>query len=163
VDIAVLRGVATLASSSVRSPERKTTMKLLWLIGLFAMSFSPLQAHERKDITVTQLLSSTMTSSGQPIVLPQKDAQIVVSIHDAMPGATLRAHNHPYPRYVYVLSGNLQVNNIETGQTDTYKPGSFILESVGEWQTATSIGEEPLKLLVIDIVEKGQSNTVLPN
>lgn len=139
------------------------TMKLLWLIGLFAMSFSPLQAHERKDITVTQLLSSTMTSSGQPIVLPQKDAQIVVSIHDAMPGATSHAHNHPYPRYVYVLSGNLQVNNIETGQTDTYKPGNFILESVGEWQTVASIGSEPLKLLVIDIVEHGQSNTVQLN
>jgi quercetin dioxygenase-like cupin family protein len=92
--------------------------------------------------------------------LPQKDAQIVVSIQDAMPGATLRAHNHPYPRYVYVLSGNLQVNNIETGQTVTYKPGNFILESVGQWQTVASIGSEPLKLLVIDIVEHGQSNTV---
>ena len=46
-------------------------MTLLWLVGLFAMFISPLQAHERKDITVTQLLSSTMTSSGQPVVLPQ--------------------------------------------------------------------------------------------
>ena len=138
-------------------------MTLLWLVGLFAMFISPVQAHEEKDITVTQLLSSTMTSSGQPIVLPQKDAQIVVSIHDAMPGATLQAHNHPYPRYVYVLSGNLQVNNIETGQTDIYKPGNFILESVGEWQTFASIGSEPLKLLVIDIVEHGQSNTVQLN
>jgi ABC-type uncharacterized transport system substrate-binding protein len=53
------------------------------LVGVyvFAMFISPLQAHEEKDITVTQLLSSTMTSSGQPIILPHKDAQIVVSIH----------------------------------------------------------------------------------
>jgi hypothetical protein len=63
-------------------------MTLLWLVGLFAMFISPLQAQEREDIAVTQLLSSTLTSSRQPIVLPQKDAQIVVSIHDAMPGAT---------------------------------------------------------------------------
>ena len=139
------------------------TMTLLWLVGLFAMFISPLQAQEQEDIAVTQLLSSTMTSSRQPIVLPQKDAQIVVSIHDAMPGATSQAHNHPYPRYVYVLSGNLRVNNLETGQTDTYKPGNFILESVGEWQTVASIGSEPLKLLVIDIVEHGQSNTVQVN
>jgi quercetin dioxygenase-like cupin family protein len=104
-----------------------------------------------------------MTSSGQPIVLPQKGAQVVVSVHDAMPGAMLKAHNHPYPRYVYVLSGNLQVNNIETGQTDTYKRGNFILESVGQWQTVASTGSEPLKLLVIDIVEHGQSNTVQLN
>ena len=157
------RGNRSLVFREITGSERKTTMTLLWLVGLFAMFISPVQAHEEKDITVTQLLSSTMTSSGQPIVLPQKDAQIVVSIHDAMPGATLQAHNHPYPRYVYVLSGNLQVNNIVTGQTDIYKAGSFILEPVGEWQTVASIGSEPLKLLVIDIVEHGQSNTVQLN
>lgn len=136
-------------------------MKLIWLIVLYALFNSPLQAQERKDTTVTQLLSSATTSSGQAIVLPQKDAQVVVSIYDVMPGAALQAHNHPYPRYGYVLSGTLRVNNLETGQTDTYKPGNFILESVGQWHTGTSVGNEPLKLLVIDIVEKGQSNTVL--
>jgi quercetin dioxygenase-like cupin family protein len=95
--------------------------------------------------------------------LSAQDAQVVVSIYGIMPGATLQAHNHPYPRYGYVLSGTLRVNNIETGQTDTYKPGNFILESVGQWHAATSVGEEPLKLLVIDVVEKGQPNTVLLN
>jgi len=138
-------------------------MKVIWLIVLCVLFNSPLQAQERKDITVTQLLSSGMTSSRQAIVFPHRDAQVVVSIYDIMPGATLQAHNHPYPRYGYVLSGTLGVNNMETGQTDTYKPGNFILESVGQWHTASSVGEEPLKLLVIDIVEKGQSNTVLPN
>jgi hypothetical protein len=34
---------------------------------------------------------------------------------------------------------------------------------VGEWQTVASVGSEPLKLLVIDIVEHGQSNTVQLN
>jgi quercetin dioxygenase-like cupin family protein len=55
------------------------------------------------------------------------------------------------------------VKNIDTGQTDTYKPGNFFVESVGEWQTVAGIGSEPLKLLVIDIVEHGQSNTVQLN
>jgi hypothetical protein len=64
----------------------------------------------------TQLLSSTVTSSGQPIVLPQKG---------------------------------------------TYRPGDFILEAVRQWHMGAIIGAEPLKLLVIDIVEKGQTNTVL--
>jgi quercetin dioxygenase-like cupin family protein len=135
-------------------------MKLIWLVGLFALFASPLSAQEREDIIVTPLLSTTMTSSGQPIVLPQKNAQIVVSIYDIMPGATLPVHNHPYPRYGYVLSGHLRVSNIDTGQTDTYEPGNVILESVGQWHTGTSVGDEPLKLLVIDIVEKGQPNTV---
>jgi quercetin dioxygenase-like cupin family protein len=141
-------------------------MKLIWLIGVFALFTSPLSAQERKDVmvkdaTVTELLSTTMTSSGQSIVLPRKDVQIVVSIYDVMPGVTSQVHNHPYPRYGYVLSGNLRVDNIDAGQTETYKPGNFILESVGLWQRSASIGSEPLKLLVIDIVEKGQPNTVL--
>jgi hypothetical protein len=64
------------------------SMKVIWLVaGFFAPLISPLQAQKRKDITVTQLLSSTVTSSGQPIVLPQKGAQIVVSIYDMVPGA----------------------------------------------------------------------------
>ena len=135
-------------------------MKLTWLTILFALLAAPLNAHEGEDVTVTQLLSSTTTSSGQPVVLPQKDAQIVVSIYDVTPGATLPVHNHPHPRYAYVLSGTLRVNNIDTGQTDTYAPGDFILESVGQWHTDKNIGSAPLKLLVIDIVEKGQPNVV---
>ena len=43
-------------------------MKLLWLVaGFFALFVSPLQAQERKDVTVTHVLSATVTSSGQPI------------------------------------------------------------------------------------------------
>jgi quercetin dioxygenase-like cupin family protein len=136
-------------------------MKLVLLVAAFAAVLAPLQAQERKDVTVTELLSATVTSSGQPIVLPQKAAQIVVSIYDVAPAARLPAHKHPYPRYGYVLSGELRVTNMETGQNDTYKQGDFVLESVGQWHTGANIGGKPLKLLVIDIVEKGQTNTVV--
>ena len=138
------------------------SMKLVWLVAaFFALVIAPLQAQERKEVTVTPLLSTTVTSSGQPIVLPQKNAQIVASIFDVAPGARLPVHKHPYPRYAYVLSGELRVTNMETGQNDTYKLGDFILESVGQWHMGTNIGGKPLKLLVIDIVEKGQTNTVV--
>ena len=137
-------------------------MKLVWLVAaFFALAVVPLQAQERKEVTVTELLSTTVMSSGQPIVLPRKDAQIVVSIYDVAPCATLPVHKHPYPRYGYVLSGELRVTNMETGRSDTYKPGDFILESVGQWHMGANIGGKPLKLLVIDIVEKGQANTVV--
>ena len=135
-------------------------MKLASLVSLTALFISPLQAQERNDVTVTQVLSATTTSSGQSIVLPRSDAQVVASIYEIMPGAALPAHNHPYPHYAYVLSGTLRVNNLDTGQINTYRPGNFIPESVGQWQTDTSSGDEPLKMLVIDVVEKGQPNTV---
>src|SRR5262249_44263412 len=104
-------------------------MKLPWSTILVALLVAPPQAQAGEDVTVRQVLSSTATSTGQPIVLPEKDAQIVVSIYDVKSGATLPVHNHPHPRYAYVLSGALRVDNIDTGQTDIYAPGAFILES----------------------------------
>jgi len=135
-------------------------MKVVSLVGLFALLVSPLQAEERENVSVKQLLSTTRTASGQPISLPQQNAQVVASIYEVMPGAALPMHNHPYPRYGYVLAGLLRVTNIDTGQTDTYQPGSFFPESVGQWHSGTNIGDEPLRLLVIDVVEKGQTNVV---
>ena len=35
------------------------------------------------------------------------------------------------------------------------------MEAAGQWHTGANIGEEPVKLLVIDIVEQGQPSTVL--
>jgi quercetin dioxygenase-like cupin family protein len=137
-------------------------MKLVYLLASFVVLFaSHPQAQELTGVTVTQLLSTTVTASGQPIVLPHKNAQIVASIFAVAPGAALPVHKHPYPRYAYVLSGNLRVTNKDTGQSDTYKPGDFIVEAVGQWHTGANIGEEPVKLLVIDIVEQGQTNTEL--
>lgn len=149
------------SAANSATPAGCRTMKFLCLAGFLGCIMSPLQAQERKEVTVTPLLSSSVTSSGQPIVLPQKDAQVDVSIYDIMPGATMPVHKHPYPMYAYVLSGNLRVTNMETGRSNTYKPGDFILESVGQWHTGASIDGEPVKLLVINIVERGQSNTVL--
>ena len=81
-------------------------MKLVYLLASFVVLFaSHLQAQELTGVTVTQLLSTTVTASRQPIVLPHKNAQIVASIFDVAPGAALPVHKHPFPRLAYVLSG----------------------------------------------------------
>jgi quercetin dioxygenase-like cupin family protein len=133
------------------------------LLGFAIQSIAPLQAQQAGEVVVTPLLSTTTTATGQAIVLPQDEAQLLVSIYDIAPDAVLPEHKHPYPRYGYVLSGNLRVTDTETGQTRNYKPGDFILEAVGQWHAGANTGTEPIKLLVIDIVEKGQPNTVLRN
>ena len=117
-------------------------MKLVYLLASFVVLFaSHLQAQELTGVTVTQLLSTTVTASRQPIVLPHKNAQIVASIFDVAPGAALPVHKHLYPRLAYLLSGNLRVTNKDTGQSDTYKPGDFIVEAVGQWHAGANIGE----------------------
>lgn len=112
-------------------------------------------------VLVTPVTKTTVTADGKPIVLPQKDAQVVVSIYDIAAGASLPMHKHPYPRYAYVLAGTLQVTKADTGETFTYKPGDFIVEVIDEWHQGANIGADPVKLLVIDQVEDGAQNTIL--
>lgn len=121
---------------------------------------APLHA-ESQQVVVKPVLSTTVTSSGQPIVLPQKDAQVVVSTYEIAAGAALPEHKHPFPRYGYVLAGSLRVINDDTGKTEDFKTGDFILEAVGQWHRGINTGSDPLKLLVIDIREKDQPTVVL--
>ena len=64
-----------------------------------------------------------------------------------MPGATLPVHNHPYPRYGYVLAGILRMTNIDTG-LQMWKLFSGVgrrmaRRNQGRWRAA--------QLLVIDV------------
>ncbi|WP_245297021.1 MULTISPECIES: cupin domain-containing protein [Rhodomicrobium] len=112
---------------------------------------------EGQKVVSTPVISTDVTVSGQPIVLPQS-AQLVVTTLEIAPGAALPEHRHKYQRYGYMLAGQLQVTNDETGKVETFKPGDFIVESLGQWHHAATQGNETVKLLVIDQVEKGQGN-----
>jgi quercetin dioxygenase-like cupin family protein len=136
-------------------------MKYVWLALGLLMLASPLDALEDRAVVVTPVLSTSVTASGKPIALPQKDVQVIVSTFEIAPGVALPEHKHPYPRYGYVLSGTLRVTDTETGKSNVYKPGDFIVETIGEWHQGANIGADPLKLLVIDQVEKDQKNTIM--
>lgn len=112
-------------------------------------------------IVVKPISSSSVTSSGQPIVLPRGHVQVIASTYDIAPGAVLPVHKHPFPRYAYVLAGTLDVTNDDIGKTETYRPGDFILEAVDQWHHAVNKGTEPVKLMVIDMAEKGKPNVVV--
>jgi quercetin dioxygenase-like cupin family protein len=105
----------------------------IFLMGVCLAAFIPsLQAQQPSEVAITPLLSTTVTSTGQPIVMPRNEAELVVSIYDVAPHAALPEHKHPYPRFGYVLTGNLRVTDAETHQSKDYKAGDFIVESVGQ-------------------------------
>jgi quercetin dioxygenase-like cupin family protein len=136
-----------------------------WLI-VFVLSLSSapmaFAADAPAQVVTKQVLATTKTSSGQPITLPQSDVQVVVTTWEIQPGVTLPRHLHPYPRYGYVLQGALQITNDVTGVTETYKAGDFIIESIGQWHHAVTLGHTPVKLLVIDQVQGAKpGNTTL--
>lgn len=111
-------------------------------------------------VVVTPVAKSTVTATGQPIMLPQTNAEVEVSTYDIPVGAKLPVHKHPFPRYAYVLSGKLEVTYLDAGTSTVYEAGGFIVEAVGQWHKASNVGAEPVKLLVIDMVEAGQANVV---
>ena len=140
-------------------------MKLLWVVGTALLFISPLHAAQSDQpeaaVVVKQVASTTVTASGQPITLPQKDVHVVVSTFEIPAGANLPEHKHPFARYAYVMAGTLRVTNTETGKSETYKQGDFIVEAIDQWHKAANIGSGAVRLVVIDQTEGDQSNTVL--
>lgn len=133
-------------------------MKYLWIAAILSLGVSMAYAESGKPVIVTPVLTTDVTASGQPIILPSKDVQLIVSTYEIAPGAALPAHRHPFPRFGYMLAGSLRVTNLETAKSDDYKAGDFIPEAIGQWHQGSNIGDGPAKLLVIDQVEKGQLN-----
>jgi quercetin dioxygenase-like cupin family protein len=108
-----------------------------------------------------RVFSATTTANGQPIALPQGNAEVVVWIYDIPVGARLPVHKHPFQRYAYVLAGTLRVAAADNSRAWDYRAGDFIVEMVDAWHYGTNIGTEAVRLLVIDQVDKGRANTIL--
>ncbi|WP_374378285.1 cupin domain-containing protein [Dongia sp.] len=125
-----------------------------------ALIASALADNAKPGITVTPIVTTDKTASGQPIILPQGHPELIGATYEIAPGAVLPEHKHPFPRYAYVLSGTLAVTNTDTGETVTYKPGDIVVEAVGQWHKGANIGTDPVKLVVIDLVEQGKGNVV---
>ena len=137
-------------------------MNKIRIAAVLLLLAAPLYA-SATPLKVSELLDAVATASGQPITLPQGNVHVVVSTYEIAPGVKLPEHEHRYQRYGYMLSGELRITNTETGMTNDYKPGDFIVESRAQWHKAESIGSEPVKLLVIDQVNAGENNVELRN
>jgi quercetin dioxygenase-like cupin family protein len=139
-------------------------MKHALLIAAVALRCSAAHALETDNATnpvlVRPVLTTDVTATGQPIVLPAANVRVVVSIYDVAADAVLPEHKHPFARYGYVLAGAIRITNTDTGQSNVYKTGDFIIEAIGQWHKATALDHLPVKLLVIDQVAGDQSNTI---
>jgi quercetin dioxygenase-like cupin family protein len=117
-------------------------------------------AEDAKPVTVTPILATQSTASGQPITFPAGNIAFTASTYDIALGATLPEHKHPFPRYAYVVSGTIAVTNTVTGETVTYRAGDVIVEAVDQWHKASNTGSDAIKLIVYDFAPKGAQNTV---
>lgn len=121
---------------------------------LFVATFS---ASTQEKMVVTTLLKTTTTAGGQKIVFPAGNTEVTALIVDLPAGIDTGWHEHPYPRYGYVMSGAVTVEN-ESGQSETYRAGQFVVEQIGVFHHGTTT--EPTRLLVIDQNQAGKGNQI---
>ena len=133
--------------------------RLVLTVSVLALLSSASWAADAPKVVVKPVLTTTTTASGQPITVPA-NPQVIVSTYEIPAGAVPPFHKHPFPRYAYVMAGDLSVVNRDTNETYRYKTGDFIVEVIDQWHMGRNEGKTPVKLLVIDQVESGKSNVV---
>ena len=132
-----------------------------WVIGALVFSIGMAQAADAPKVSVTPVVRTNTTITGQRIVVPGKP-DVIVATAIFPPGARLPVHKHPYPHYVYVTTGTLTVVNVENAQTYQVQAGSFVAEPMNTWHYGINNGTVPLTMVVIDQVPAGvKSNMVL--
>lgn len=127
-----------------------------FLIACF-LSAATLSASTQEKLVLTTLLKTTTTAGGQKIVFPTGDTEVTAFIADLPAGFDTGWHEHPYPRYGYIMSGAVTVEN-ESGQRETYRAGQFVVEQIGAFHRGTTT--EPTRLLVIDQNDAGKGNQI---
>jgi quercetin dioxygenase-like cupin family protein len=124
-----------------------------------AQTHAPEAAASPKAV-VTPLTRTGKTISGQPLRLPQGDAEVVAAAVEIPAGGSLPIHKHPWSRIVYVEQGVLTVANLDTGATLDFTSGQVLPEVIDQWHEARA-GAGPVKLVVIDLVPPGVTNMVM--
>ena len=108
----------------------------------------------------TPIASSTTTWSGQPYSVPSGQLQVTSQTVVIPAGGALGVHKHPWPRFAYVQEGTLRVTNDDAHVTRDFKAGEFVVEAIGQWHHAEVVGDQAVKLLVIDQTPPGKVNMV---
>jgi quercetin dioxygenase-like cupin family protein len=134
-------------------------------IALAALVFTTVGAAGRDvpaaAVETKEILSTTVTAGGQPLVLPTGTVRLIASTYVIARDAALPVHKHPFARYAYVLAGRLTVTDAENGREFAYKEGDVVVELIGRWHSGRNTGDEPVRLLVIDQVPDGEKSTIL--
>lgn len=131
-----------------------------WIIaaGIIALPFFA-QAEERTSV-ITPLINTSKTVTGEPIEVITAP-KIRTTLYELAAGKKLPVHKHTYHRMAYILSGKLDLVNVEQNTTTPYQEGDFIVESRDSWHYGDNPYKEPAKLLVIDILPRDEDNNVI--
>lgn len=108
----------------------------------------------------TILNRSSTTITGQPIPAPPPGFEVVITRTEIPAGGVLPMHRHPWPRYAIVEQGRLRVRYEEARLERVFGPGEAVIEAIGQWHEGEVVGDQPVRLIVVDHVPPGETNVV---
>ena len=101
---------------------------------------------------------------GAPTAAPPSPAaegvRIAMRRETLAPGGKLAEHRQDGERYVYVVSGQLKVSNLVTGDEQVVEAGKMAAEQPGDWYAAEAVGAEAATFYLIDRAPAAASPTV---
>jgi len=137
-------------------------MKPPTLLAVAVLGFIATPAAAQYKFSATPILQSGTTVGGTAIAYPKTDsAEVTALVLDIAPGGETGRHMHPYPTFVYVLQGAIDVE-MDGGMVHSYKAGDSFLEVVNTWHNGTNKGTTPAKVLVVFAGVHVKSNLVRP-
>lgn len=81
---------------------------------------------------------------------PSSEVRIAMQRQTLAPGGKLGEHRPSGERYLYVISGQLKVSNLITGEEQLVGAGKMAAEQPGDWHVAEAVGAEPATFYLID-------------
>ena len=121
---------------------------------------TPLLAQDYKNVEVSKVLVSSVTSNGNQVkYLQTGQPEVTVLVVRVPPGGSTGWHQHPVPVYAYMLEVTLNVE-IKGGQTYIFKKGDAILEVMNTLHNGYNSGSETATLVVFYTGAVGVPNVV---
>lgn len=111
------------------------------------------------SVKATQILKTTKSWDGQPLVYPKGQAEITGMIIEIAPGGQTGWHLHPVPSFGLILEGELEVT-LKDGKVNKLKAGESIAEVVNTLHNGRNTGTVPVKLVVFYAGAEGDTLTV---
>ncbi len=122
------------------------------------------QHSDQQPVKSTQILQTETSWNGDELEYPASGSEEITALHiEFAPASKTTWHRHPVASLAYIISGELEVVLKETGETKIFKAGDAFAEVVNTWHYGKNIGDEPVKLVVFYVGEKGIQLTELLN
>jgi quercetin dioxygenase-like cupin family protein len=142
--------------------------QLLYLIGALAVASAVSVAMAQDSLLPAGLQGGTILQSGETrdgdlIVYPTNTrAEITSVVGTIQPGMRTELHKNPFPTYVYVLEGAVQVS-ADGVAPQRFEQGEAYLASIDRRHSIANVGEAPARLLMVFIGQKDGPTTVPAN